>query len=970
MLGENIETNSYVENAKRRNLSRDAKQERIRERMSCSASDGFVYDHSLRPAELMYRLLVPPPAADGSTKNMHGSAKIGETSHTFQRLRMWVPDTIVTEPTGKLVWYYSNAKGFVCSTSSFTPDNIFSKLGSVCRHPDEVIVVSKVACWERIPPAELRAQQPGSPLHTEALPSGWSEASDSGSRSDTTPPFIGFHGNDSCLLTARQLRDHCDKLEEESHGGAADWGISGRAKCVQRYIKPKGTHAFMVRTRLTSDDPVATGVRRIPATYVVTNAAPMAGRQKPTLFVQYTGPKTGAAHESHRSVAQRATLVDTAEGGGTVALAREVWRYLEYRLRHGLDELVVDFVKDDLGTWWMTQIKGFKFRRVSVLRPLKVGSPAGGDRSPAGQESPSFSKEQPLGLYEGSKSQTQLFSNQLYLSSDGPGQMAAEQGAGKDVSDAVLLRSIAHSKRCSLCCALYAEKELRYRLTRRAARTFILHLRARLFDDAGLQDGSLDHQNGARASWKESKARRNDLWPSSLSLFWEETLIEEKRSARRMARSSGSVSRGNGAASTDKKELVLCDSCFQLYEKEEQLMKVEKELLKALGLGEEESSRRGFDADAERHKTRFQIEMEMRFGATVAAAIARKAPNHCIPIYHASVAGRGEPLTVCRILVAVHELLDMPLSFFSRYKRLRRNQNGTQRVDGGAQTKTDNGDDDGVNDNADERTACIWVSFDLLGSKYRFEVPLPAINVLQKTSASPSKDDSQPQNDDESTKLSVPIESLKVLHFVSPGTRVHERPFEAYERVGSHATCGLTRFLKEKGHLYFDFGLVNRKASVERSREADFDDELYGYDGHRKERPDPSEASGGRESFDNEIPIGRACVSIGQFQSSYINYSEMVVPVVWEDFEAHQQFEERKVESMPHLRVSVGVQRILEDVPVWSLPEPLLKYCGLYVAPIDGALSSSSALPPEWVALTPTRHQTAIEIYTASNKQR
>ena len=70
---------------------------------------------------------------------------------------------------------------------------------------------------------------------------------------------------------------------------------------------------------------------------MVTNAAPMAGRQKPTLFVQYTGPKTGAAHESHRSVAQRATLVDTAEGGGTVALAREVWRYLEYRLRHGLD---------------------------------------------------------------------------------------------------------------------------------------------------------------------------------------------------------------------------------------------------------------------------------------------------------------------------------------------------------------------------------------------------------------------------------------------------------------------------------------------------------------------------------------------------------------------------------------------------------------------------------------------------------
>ena len=290
MLGEHVHTGDSMPikaATRRRDAKRDAKQRLLHEQMSCSASAGFVYDKSVRPAEAIYHLLVPPPDENsGEGKRMHGSANIGETPLPFQRLRIWMPDTIVTEPDGKLVWYYSNADGYICSTSAFSPEHILSKLGSVCRHSNEVIIVAKAASWESIPSDQLHAQ--GLTGHGEFRPYFENE-SDDDSESGRSP-FIGFKGNNSRLLTVRELREHCDKLEEESGGGLAEWGAAGRVRCIQRFIKPKGKHAFMARTRLTSDDPVATGVRRIPATYIVTNTAQMVGREKRTLFVQFTGP--------------------------------------------------------------------------------------------------------------------------------------------------------------------------------------------------------------------------------------------------------------------------------------------------------------------------------------------------------------------------------------------------------------------------------------------------------------------------------------------------------------------------------------------------------------------------------------------------------------------------------------------------------------------------------------------------------
>ena len=854
------------------------KQCRVREKMSCNSSAGFVYDMSLRPGETLYRFLV----SQESERN---------EPLPFQRLRMWIPDTIVVETYG-LCWYYSNADGFVCCTSKFTPENIVSKLGSVCRHPDEVICVSKTACWETIDTAHLDSEvKQLLPNPCESAPlSEWSSGSNENHSS-----VYSFVGNDSVLLSLSELRDHCDKLEEVVANTAAGWGVRGQP-CVQRFIKPKGKHAFMVRTRLTSDDPIATDIRRTPMCWLVQNNAPMVGKEKRSLFVQYTGPFSNDTRS--QEFMQSVKLIDTAEGGGTVSLAREVWRYLEYRLRKGLDELVVDFVKDDLGTYWMTQIKGFKFRRASVARPLKVRACL---RPNNGAILSAFSvNDDATGMPSFKKSMARNSQSEI----------------SEDAGDPALLRSIVHARRCDLCRALYSDKELRYRLSRKAAHIFILHLRARLYY---AQKGSY-HPETEREGGQESQ------WPYCLQPFWEDTLIEAKRSARRTARSSsrggtvGNTGNANGVGE-DQEPFQLCDYCFKLYEKEDKLIQSERKLVNSLGLLIDGILQKRNCANE--HKTRFQMEMESRFGLTVARAIDYKARHNCIPIFHGSIAGRAEPLTMCRAMIAVHEIMEFPISFLRRY-------------------------DNVSNSSCSTFSRHICVTFELLGSKYCFEVPIPTI-------PSECEDNSTEQTLYKKT-IEVPVGCLKILHFIAPGTKARERPFEAYERVGEDTPCGLSRFLKEKNHLYFDISVVTRMASFGTKKRSEKSFLLrnndYDLDGRRREsKSDSTLGLSEKEIF----PVGRACLSLGQFQSSYINYTEVVVPVVWDDFEAQQQFEDRDVESMPHIRISVGMQRILENVPVWSLPEPLLKHRGLYVAPVDSALSSPAPLPPEWVALNPQR---------------
>ena len=51
------------------------------------------------------------------------------------------------------------------------------------------------------------------------------------------------------------------------------------------------------------------------------------------------------------------------------------------------------------------------------------------------------------------------------------------------------------------------------------------------------------------------------------------------------------------------------------------------------------------------------------------------------------------------------------------------------------------------------------------------------------------------------------------------------------------------------------------------------------------------------------------------------------------------------------LRASVGIERIREEIDLWSLPEPMLRHEGIYIAAFHDQLISPVPLPDEWIKL-------------------
>ena len=59
------------------------------------------------------------------------------------RLKLWIPDTIVlNDKEMPNYWLYSDPKGFVFRTDTFTPKNVISKLANYTS-PDELVAVMK-----------------------------------------------------------------------------------------------------------------------------------------------------------------------------------------------------------------------------------------------------------------------------------------------------------------------------------------------------------------------------------------------------------------------------------------------------------------------------------------------------------------------------------------------------------------------------------------------------------------------------------------------------------------------------------------------------------------------------------------------------------------------------------------------------------------------------------------------------------
>ena len=91
--------------------------------------------------------------------------------------------------------------------------------------------------------------------------------------------------------------------------------------------------------------------------------------------------------------------------------------------------------------------------------------------------------------------------------------------------------------------------------------------------------------------------------------------------------------------------------------------------------------------------------------------------------------------------------------------------------------------------------------------------------------------------------------------------------------------------------------------------------------------------------------VGQAALPLLQFRSSFVKFSDANPPVLF----ASENADEPGAISL--LRASVGIERIREEIDLWSLPEPMLRHEGIYIAAFHDQLISPVPLPDEWIKL-------------------
>ncbi|RLO03818.1 hypothetical protein DYB28_005749, partial [Aphanomyces astaci] len=127
---------------------------------------------------------------------------------------------------------------------------------------------------------------------------------------------------------------------------------------LQKYVKPKGPKAFIVRAVYKAGRP-ACG-------WTITNKAPFDAPHLPCLSrfctLTATDDSCSFAKLTERAVAD---LMDVHV---------RMLKYVEVSLRVSFDSVVADYIKDDMGQWWLIQVKAF---RLKTMRPTALLSKLG-----------------------------------------------------------------------------------------------------------------------------------------------------------------------------------------------------------------------------------------------------------------------------------------------------------------------------------------------------------------------------------------------------------------------------------------------------------------------------------------------------------------------------------------------------------------------------------------------------------------
>ena len=223
-----------------------------------------------------------------------------------------MPDTIVyaTDPNEKPLWLFTDREGIVQAKTRFSAEKVIKVLGSE-RFPKDLAAVIK------------------QPLYISAGKSRFF-----------------FHGNETSLLNTEELMERISILSNHRGKLATAFGV------VQRYIKSKGKSAFVWRVVWRS--------KGVPMAFVVSNTLSFEGYSHNRQSEDPAAMKLHFCTSPKESAACNVVVIHGRSVGEPALLCRKVAAYIEKRLARSLEEMTVDFIKDDDDRWWMLQIKSYK----------------------------------------------------------------------------------------------------------------------------------------------------------------------------------------------------------------------------------------------------------------------------------------------------------------------------------------------------------------------------------------------------------------------------------------------------------------------------------------------------------------------------------------------------------------------------------------------------------------------------------
>jgi len=196
-----------------------------------------------------------------------------------------------------LLWLYSDSELNLSHTSNISLKDFIGKITSYCS-PNELVAVVK-----RL----IGKSQPNN------------------------------QGNDARLVNSRYLHN----LSMQQFGD--------QAVVIQKYIKSHGKHAFICRTVFRE------GTNSY--CFLITNRKGFFDEEVPEAqrFLVTNGQNT--RNQGKFTIAKTATGKHLAE---TLPILKEIVNNMRFQRGIYLTELVGDFIRDEEGNWWLTDVKAFK----------------------------------------------------------------------------------------------------------------------------------------------------------------------------------------------------------------------------------------------------------------------------------------------------------------------------------------------------------------------------------------------------------------------------------------------------------------------------------------------------------------------------------------------------------------------------------------------------------------------------------